>query len=565
VAGLWRIRLAGLLLAASVAWYLPWLVVHVNQRAPWLALPFLLGSLVLAANVLVTVINNWHRSSPPARLVRLLEEPPVAVVIPTSYETPEQVAATARSVLGQGWPEARIRLVISDDAGSPGIEHVVASLGREFPEATVRYHTPPPRGDPARRGDAKAGNLNSVLSYIDATWPEIEFIETRDADDEVGDWAFLRRCIAQMQTDDRIAYVQTVKETRVSPGDPFDNDQPHFYRGSMLARNAANAVFPCGSGLVWRRKALVDIGGFPTWNLVEDLQSGIEALRRGWRGVYLPIVGAVAQHAPEDIPVTYKQRGTWALDTMRLTFWGRLRGLDLRQRLHLLELGLFYLQSFAVLTFMAAPIIGFAFSVYPLRANAGPYSLHFWPFAVSLELLLAALTSEYPYERLWRARQMWVGLAPVYAKACVLAIVGGRDGKPTYEVTRKHDEFAWYWRETLVHMTFLALLAGTLAYSLATTSLASRFDVGSAYWGLFFGILICGFVRKSWFGVDVRARLAARVPRPSLPRPLRPLPAGPPLSRRWKIARWANRLGPLIAITLALAAAAAVAGAAPAF
>ena len=88
-----------------------------------------------------------------------------------------------------------------------------------------------------------------------------------------------------------------------------------FYRGQMLARNAHNAAFPCGSGLVWHRDALLDIGGFPAWNLVEDLQSGVEALRRGWRSLYLPIVGAVGQIAPEDLPNFYKQRGTWAIDT----------------------------------------------------------------------------------------------------------------------------------------------------------------------------------------------------------------------------------------------------------
>ena len=31
--------------------------------------------------------------------------------------------------------------------------------------------------------------------------------------------------------------------------------------------------------------ALAELGGFPVWNLVEDLQSGLEALRRGWRGL----------------------------------------------------------------------------------------------------------------------------------------------------------------------------------------------------------------------------------------------------------------------------------------
>jgi cellulose synthase (UDP-forming) len=519
---MWRIRVAGVLLAASLAWYLPWLVTHMNGRAHWLAVPFVLGTLVLAANLLVTVVNNWQRTAPLERLVPHGQEPPVAVVIPASHETPRQVANTMRSVLAGDWPEHRIRLVVSDDAHSPETEHVVATLGKEHPGATVRYHEPPFRGDPERRGDAKAGNLNSALDYIELNWPDVDFIETRDADDEVGHPGFLRACVGQMQADEEVAYVQTIKEARVSPGDPFDNNQPHFYRGAMLARHAANAVFPCGSGLVWRRDALADIGGFPTWNLVEDLQSGIEALRRGWRGVYLPILGAVAQHAPEDIPVTYKQRGTWAVDAMRLVFWGGLRGLRLRQRLQFLELGLFYLQSFAMLAFMAAPIIGFAFVVYPVEASAGLYSLHFWPFAASLELFLAALMGGQSYERLWRARQMWAGLSPVYAKACILALRGGPHRKPEYVVTRKHDEFAWYWRETLPHMVFLVLLLGTLAYSAATTSLASRFDVGSAYWSLFFGILIGGFVRKGWFGVDLRARLARLV---SFPRPRTPIAA----------------------------------------
>ena len=157
----------------------------------------------------------------------------------------------------------------------------------------------------------------------------------------------------------------------VSRGDPFDNLQPHFFRGSMLARHAANAVFPCGSGLVWRRTALEDIGGFPTWNLVEDLQSGVEALAGAGAGVYLPIRGAVGQHAPEDLPNAYKQRGTWAVDTIRLLLWGDLRGLSLRQRLHFAELGLFYLQSFATLVFLACPVLGLATGLYPLQTSYG--------------------------------------------------------------------------------------------------------------------------------------------------------------------------------------------------
>ena len=137
-----------------------------------------------------------------------------------------------------------------------------------------------------------------------------------------------------------------------------------------------------------------------------------------------------------------------------------------------------------MLTFMAAPIIGFAFVVYPVRASVGLYSLHFWPFAAALELFLVALMGEplrapvaRPPDVGGPRPRLREGLHP-----------GSRRRAPSqaeYEVTRKHDEFRWYWRETLVQTGFLLLLIGTLAYSLATTSLVSKFDVGSAYWAMF--------------------------------------------------------------------------------
>src|SRR5690606_579112 len=120
--------------------------------------------------------------------------------------------------------------------------------------------------------------------------------------------------VARLEAKEELAFVQTIKEVNTPKGDPFGNKESLFYRSLMLSKNSAKAVFPCGSGLLWRRKALDDIGGFPSWNIVEDFQSGIEALRRGWESEYIPIVGAVGQVAPEDIPNLYKQRGTWALD-----------------------------------------------------------------------------------------------------------------------------------------------------------------------------------------------------------------------------------------------------------
>ena len=268
--------------------------------------------------------------------------------------------------------------------------------------------------------------------------------------------------------------MQTIKETQVSAGDPFNNREAMFYRGQMLSRNAANATFPCGSGVVWRRRALEDIGLFPTWNLVEDLQSGIEALRRGWHSCYLPIVGAMGQHSPEDVPNVYKQRGTWAIDTVRLMIWGDLRGLSLRQRAQFYELLFYYLHAFTVLVYVPEHRRCAARLPAVQRPADASFLVHMLPIVLATEAWLLAINRPYndrrrrqrnPVRELWRVRIIWSGMAPVFIKASIQAILGGPNRKPVYKVTRKHNDPRWHWgtrcRRRSVLVTVLFTLPST--------------------------------------------------------------------------------------------------------
>jgi cellulose synthase (UDP-forming) len=513
----WRIRLSGVILVLATAWYLPWVYESLNWAVPWLAVPFAAAVTLAALLMLIAVITNWRRSAPVERLVPAGQEPEVLVIIPTAGEPPIMVHDTAHSVLAQDYPLDRIVLVISDDSHRPGIREIVDRLRHEFPQANVIYHEPPYRGDPTRRGAAKAGNLNSVLDAISQYAPRAAFIETRDADDLVGDQTFLRQAIGQLQADSRLAYVQTIKEARVSPGDPFGNREPLFYRRLMLSRNATNTVFPCGSGLVWRRGALNEIGGFPAWNLVEDLQSGVEALRRGWRGVYLPIVGAVSQTAPEDVPNAIKQRGTWAIDTVRLMLWGDKRGLSLLQQLSFAEVGFYYGLSFAMLVFAAVPIMTLGFNLYPLYSTPLEYALRLWPYVAAMELMFVSLADGIPYEELWRFRQLLIGSAPLYVKAIWLALRYGPHRKPGYRVTRKNHMYGLYLREVWVQTVLLVGLVAASIYHVAQQSLLQSADLGSLFWAAFLILALSRPVRNAWHGVDFR-RLAVEWMRLSLRR-----------------------------------------------
>lgn len=509
-----RARCSAVALVLGMAWFLPWLIAHADLSKPWVSIPFLLATLTVCAASLVSVVNRWQRALPVVAPVKLGDEPRVAVIIPTLGEPLELLDRTVRSVLEQDWPHEQLWLLVSDDAGDPRVRDLVNDLALAYPEASLRYNEPPRRGDPRRMGEAKAGNLNSALALLP---PDIAFVETRDADDLVGDHRFLRQTVGALIAQEQLAFVQTAKAGEVSPHDPFDNQQPHFFQCAMLSRYAANAVFPCGSGVVWRRVALHEIGDFPVWNLVEDLHSGLEALRHGWEGCYLPILGAYAQHSPEDLPNFIKQRGTWALDTVRLMLWAPKDRLRLRQRLQFYELGLFYMQGPATLVFLLSPILGFLFHWYPVVTSTSGFVVHFWPFAAALELYLVLVHRPMSLEQIWRARLVWAGLCFVYTRACVLAVIGGRTGKPSYRVTRKENSYQWHWQQIVPHVLLLLTLFGAMAWSLIHRGLLSSFDVGSAYWAILYGLLMLGFIRLSWHGLAMRprARRRARPHRPS--------------------------------------------------
>jgi cellulose synthase (UDP-forming) len=499
----WLLRGAGIAYLISAAIYVPWLFTSLNRHLPWLSWPFLAANVFTLATTLLSIFNHWWRTVPDPHPLPRGDEPAVGVIIPCCGEPVPMILRTIASVLEQDWPRERMVILVSDDGHDPTLAQALESW-------PVLYHSPPPRFAPGRDGAAKAGNLNSAMGMLLAEHPELSYMETRDCDDELGSNEFLRHAVGQLEHDERLAFVQTIKETQVSAGDPFNNREAMFYRGQMLSRNAANATFPCGSGLVWRRTALEDIGLFPTWNLVEDLQSGVEALRRGWHSCYLPIVGAMGQHSPEDVPNVYKQRGTWAIDTVRLMIWGDLRGLNVRQRAQFYELLCYYLHSFTVLVYVPS-IIGALLGYLPFSASGTSFLVHMLPIVLATEAWLLAINRPYndrrrrqrnPVRELWRVRIVWSGLAPVFIKASIQAILGGPGRKPVYKVTRKHNDPRWHWGHTLPQTTVLLTVVFTLIFALRDGSLPRlEMLIPFVYWGGLYVALFAGFIARSWYGV----------------------------------------------------------------
>ncbi len=512
----WRSLVSGAYVAVALA-YVGWMLASLDLTRLWIAIPFAAANLLTLTYGLLLVVNGWRREVPVHRPLPHGAEPFVAVLVPTCGEPIPMILRTVESVLQQDWPLDRMVVVVSDDGHDPKLEEAVRSLGMR----EVDYYSPLPRYAAGRDGAAKAGNLNAALAYVCDRHPEAEVIETRDADDEMGSLSFLREVVGQLHADPGLAFVQTIKEASVTARDPFNNRETLFYRGQMLSKNAANAVFPCGSGVVWRRDALHSIGDFPTWNLVEDLQSGVEALRRKWRGMYLPIVGAVAQHAPEDLPSVFKQRGTWATDSVRLMTWARLKGLTLRQRMHFWEIALCYLNSFTTPVYVASLLFCLVTGAGPLEFTPWACALFMGSLVVVSELWLAV--SFYPYNdrrrrqrgylrSLWRARVVWNGLAPAYMVGAFKALAGGPHRKPVYRVTRKTHDHRFHWRFVVPHAAAVVALVAASVYAVVAGSMSTSV-VPSLYWSGLVLALLVNFISLSWFALPGPAGRPSFTPR----------------------------------------------------
>lgn len=329
--GIWQLRLIGLLMLFIGQCY----VLHsfqVMQKDPsiiaFIHLVGISGTFFTMALSYINQLNPRSNNQAPP----LPEELPyVVAVIPTYGEPVDILEHTAKSLIGLDYPSDRLLIMISDDGHRKEVQTIAERLG-------IVYNF-------GARKDAKAGNLNSAVQYVSEHWPQAELIVTQDAD-EIIDPNYLKKVVGYF-TNPKIGFVQTPKDAVAPKGDPFGVRDRVFYDVTQAGRNGVGAAFSCGSGVIWRLAAIQSIGGFATWNVVEDLTTSYFLHAKGWHSEYHNEILTIGL-APDDIPGLLKQRGTWAVDTWRLFLFRNpltMHGLSTRQRLQYTELGLFYITS----------------------------------------------------------------------------------------------------------------------------------------------------------------------------------------------------------------------------
>jgi cellulose synthase (UDP-forming) len=420
--------------------YLIWHFRHIAWETWWVSVPFFICECVGAILFVFFAINVWYPRYHRPEGVEGERPIPVDVFITTCGEPIELLRATVAAAVKICYPAKTI--FVLDDRSDPAAR----SLAAEFKVNYLARDT---------HENAKAGNLNFALAHTQG-----ELILALDTD-QVPQPEILERLVGYFRIP-KIAFVQSKQNFMVPPGDPFGNTDKVFYNVMQSGKDWDNAAFSCGSGVVYRRKALEDIGGFSTWNIVEDVHTSMLLHQRGWRSIYhnYPLTTGTT---PGDIWAVYRQRSQWAADSLRLMFWDNpffRRGLSLKQKLQYSNLGFVYLVSaFFMPVYFLFPIWTIFTSQWALNSSVPLYIANRLPYFLVMSLAYGSLNYPTPY---LHAFQMWSGLFPVFIRATLLALIHRRT-KPGYRVNIKQKRQQLERPPALAVLPHLIIIAASLA------------------------------------------------------------------------------------------------------
>jgi cellulose synthase (UDP-forming) len=455
-----RRRLTGQLLTFTTIifgiYYLAWHWFHINRDAGIYAFVFFLAESVGFILFCFFSYNAWFLRYHDPKGVPTEAVFSVDVFIPVAGEPLELVRETLRAALQIDFENKRVYLL--DDKGDATYQRLAEETGCGY--FARKEHD-----------DAKAGNLNHALALTGG-----DLILALDAD-QVPDPQILRVLVGYFKIP-KIAFVQSKQDFKVPTGDPFGNRDRIFYNVMQSGKDNDNAAFSCGSGVIYRRKALQEIGGFSTWNLVEDVHTSMLLHQRGWRSIYYnyPLTRGTA---PTDIYGVYRQRRQWAADSLRLLFWDspfHRKGLTFKQKLQYFNLGFVYLvAAFVMPLFFLTPSVSLLSSTFVLTAPVAHYVLHRAPYFIVMSMSYALINYPTAY---MKAFQMWTGLFPVFIQAAWIAL-RSRKQKPGYHVNVKPVG------KMKTGNPFLAILPQLGIILLGLFSIVYTFIVGVGDWDFF--------------------------------------------------------------------------------
>ena len=335
---------------------------------------------------------------------------------------------TLISCLAQEYPRDRYTVYVLDDGHRDEARQLAASLGCEY----IRR--------PDRPRHAKAGNLNHALQLSHG-----ELVAIFDVD-HIPARTFLKDTVGFFD-DPKVAIVQTphhfynpdIFQRNLRVGEEVKNEQALFFRSLQAGRDTHNSAFFAGSSGLLRRKPLMEIGGFQTQTITEDIHTSMNLHAKGYRSCYLNKVLS-AGLMPETFDGYLKQRKRWAMGCIQVLLRDNpltKRGLSLAQRIDYFGSIFYFFFGLPRLICLLAPLASLLFSTSPLKADMLELSNFFFSFFLASALVMRPVSrgSRNPFWSDVYETAMCFALSAVALKA----LAAPRKERP-FEVTPKGQQ-----------------------------------------------------------------------------------------------------------------------------
>lgn len=295
------------------------------------SLPFGAGMLALVLGILLLIceavgiiqsLGNmkgaFQNYNPVRPFIEKAMYPDVDILIATHNEPVELLYKTVNGCLYMDYPDQNKKhIYLCDDGNRDSVAELAKKMG-------VGYF------GLEKNQEAKAGNLNNaifkthspIIVTLDADMIPMShflkhnvpyfFIPTWKRNEE-GKWEKRKKNLPI-----EIGFVQTPQSfynTDLFQYNLFlekhmPNEQDYFFRQVNVGRNRSNSAIYAGSNTIISRKALESIGGIVTGTITEDMATGIEIQKAGYRCYSVDEVSASGL-TPLDVESLIKQRIRW--------------------------------------------------------------------------------------------------------------------------------------------------------------------------------------------------------------------------------------------------------------
>ncbi|MFA7677490.1 MAG: glycosyltransferase [Candidatus Omnitrophota bacterium] len=392
---------------------------------------FLAESFVMlhAFGYFLSIYNLSRKKKELAQPPELKGFPPVAILIPARHEPKKVLEETLATVYNLNYPNKTIYLL--DDSTQEKYRQEAEGLASAYGAKLFRR---------SQRHGAKAGIINDCLKNLEDIYVAIFDADQNPLPD------FLTRLVPFLESDPKLAFIQTpqfysnLESSKIAFGSNMQ--QSVFYEYVCEGKSSNQSMICCGTNVVLRRQALVDVGGFDEATVTEDFATSFRMHLKGWKSLYYNHVHTFGM-GPENLGEYFKQQNRWALGNvgvLRLIVKQFLRdplSLKPAQWFEYFITGSYYLIGWAYLSLVICPIMYIFFNIPSFFMNPVVYCFTFFPYLLlSLAIFYASMSGRhYTVSQIFKGQMLAFISLPVYIRASFFGFIGA---KGTFQVIAKN-------------------------------------------------------------------------------------------------------------------------------